>query len=105
MNSFNEAPRDDLNMMEFMIQNDWKPCFSTSDMRYDRTTPQNCPSDPVGYEKDNIKLWKSYKYVPNEKYPHINDVVGYWIRAELVDHHYVNHKQADNLKDLIESHV
>lgn len=101
MNSFNEAPRDDLNMMEFMLQNGWSTNFSVQDFHNKRTTPESCPQDPVGYQKDDIYLRKQYKYVPNEKNPQINDVVGYWRLLRLDHHKFTELAKADNLKDLL----
>jgi hypothetical protein len=91
--TWEECGRDDLNMIPTMAKHGFNIEFDHNDVRWNRTTPQNCPHGNVTFSKGNLHVWKAYK-------PTQESIGAHWKTADLIDGHYVNHNTYENLSDL-----
>lgn len=94
MEKWEQAGRDDLNMIPQMIDTGWKPRFSVKDVRYGRVTPEYVPLDAVSFIKGNILAVKFYRVFSQGHEP-------YWAVGDLVDSIYTNRREYDTLEEVI----
>lgn len=100
MKTWLDFVREDLRGIPFMESHGFTVEFSSKDKLYERTTPKFVPHDPVSFKRENIYVWKNYKWITHDD-PNKSGFYLYWVVAELINNHFCHHKQFDTLIDII----
>lgn len=94
--SWKDCLRDDLNNIPFAIEKGWTPKFHYNDKMYNRISFENIPHNAVSFEKNNKITWKCYNNTRES-------ITSYWRVADLIDNHYCNHRDYNNIEDVFEN--
>ena len=94
MKKWSDSPRIDLCYMEHAISQGWTPEFDWRDKTHNRTTPDNCPHNPVGYKKGVVHAWKCIDYKKH---------VPYFRVANMREGKFYNHRNYDSMAEVIEN--
>jgi len=93
MKNWSDSPRIDLNCFDKAVAQGWTPVFDWRDKTNGRTTPDNCPHNPVGYKKGIVNAWKCIDF---------HTGVSYFRVADLTDGRFCLHRNYDNFNEILE---
>ena len=94
MKKWSDSPRIDLVCMEDAIAMGWTPKFDWRDKAHGRTTPENCPHNPVGYKKGIVHAWKCIDFYTAKSYFRV---------ANMREGKFYNHRNYDSMAEVIEN--
>ncbi|MFW6272738.1 MAG: hypothetical protein ACOC2U_03055, partial [bacterium] len=81
---------------EQAVARGWTPVFDWRDKTNGRTSPENCPHNPVGYKKGVVNAWKCVNFYTHETYFRV---------ADLIDGMFCNHRDYKNMEEVLEKEL